>query len=71
MPNRRTTSRLLDGARPRFLLGTHHPLPGCTRYKNCANCMRYALRWRAKVLAATAAPRADQLDLFDGTGWAA
>lgn len=24
------------------------PLPGCT-HKNCANCERYALRWRARV----------------------
>ncbi len=29
------------------------PLPGCTRHKNCANCPRYALRWRRQVLAAT------------------
>jgi len=27
------------------------PLPGCTRHKNCANCPRYALRWRERVLA--------------------
>jgi len=26
------------------------PLPGCTRHKNCANCLRYALRWRAGVI---------------------
>lgn len=25
------------------------PLPGCT-HANCANCIRYALRWREKVL---------------------
>lgn len=27
------------------------PLPGCT-HRSCANCIRYALRWRAQVLAA-------------------
>jgi hypothetical protein len=26
------------------------PLPGCTSHKNCANCSRYALRWRSRVL---------------------
>lgn len=26
------------------------PLPGCVGHKNCANCMRYALRWRDRVL---------------------
>lgn len=33
-------------------------LAGCTGHKNCANCLRYALLWRARVLAtiATAAP---------------
>lgn len=25
-----------------------HPLPGCT-HKSCANCLRYALRWRQQV----------------------
>jgi hypothetical protein len=25
------------------------PLPGCP-HKNCANCLKYALRWRANVL---------------------
>lgn len=25
------------------------PLPGCT-HKSCANCLRYALRWRVRVL---------------------
>lgn len=29
-----------------FYLGTHKaPLPGCS-HKSCANCMRYALKWR-------------------------
>lgn len=26
------------------------PLPGCTGHKNCANCLRYALIWRHRVL---------------------
>jgi hypothetical protein len=26
------------------------PLAGCTAHKNCANCLRYALRWRRSVL---------------------
>lgn len=25
------------------------PLPGCT-HKSCANCLRYALRWRARIM---------------------
>jgi hypothetical protein len=40
------------------------PLPGCTGHINCANCPRYALRWRARVLAASTPNRA-QLALFD------
>lgn len=28
------------------------PLTGCTGHKNCANCLRYALRWRDRVLRA-------------------
>lgn len=30
------------------------PLEGCTSHKNCANCIRYALRWRDQVLASVA-----------------
>lgn len=26
------------------------PLPGCVGHQNCANCLRYALGWRARVL---------------------
>jgi hypothetical protein len=26
------------------------PLPGCTTHRTCANCSRYALRWRTRVL---------------------
>ena len=38
------------------------PLPGCTTHINCANCMRFALDWRDRVLNITEAPR--QLDLL-------
>jgi hypothetical protein len=31
------------------------PLPGCT-HRSCANCLRYALRWRGRVLDALAGP---------------
>jgi hypothetical protein len=36
------------------------PLPGCT-HGSCANCPRYALAWRARLLKRIATP---QLDLF-------
>jgi hypothetical protein len=26
-----------------------HPLPGCTKHKNCANCLTYALQWRDRL----------------------
>lgn len=26
------------------------PMPGCVGHKNCANCLRYALAWRGRVL---------------------
>ncbi|MGY5308199.1 deazapurine DNA modification protein DpdA family protein [Nocardia gipuzkoensis] len=32
------------------------PLPGCSGHKNCANCLRYALAWRDKVLAQLVGP---------------
>ncbi len=32
-------------------------LPGCTRHRNCANCPRYALAWRAQVIAGLDGPR--------------
>jgi hypothetical protein len=32
------------------------PLPGCVRHKCCANCLRYALRWRERVLGLQARP---------------
>ncbi|WP_157762789.1 deazapurine DNA modification protein DpdA family protein [Nocardia yamanashiensis] len=42
------------------------PLPGCT-HQHCQNCLRYALRWRDRVLAAAAEqarrPRGIQLSL--------
>jgi hypothetical protein len=37
------------------------PLPGCATHRNCANCLRYALRWRDAVLATT--PRPEQLEI--------
>jgi hypothetical protein len=38
-------------------------LPGCTTHRNCANCPRYALRWRARVLAGLQTPRQQRLRL--------
>src|SRR5574341_375403 len=32
-------------------------LAGCSRHRNCANCPRYALAWRAQVLADLDGPR--------------
>ena len=26
------------------------PLPGCVTHKNCANCLKYALQWRERLL---------------------
>jgi hypothetical protein len=43
-------------------------LPGCTGHKNCANCLTYATRWRARVLTRYAA-RGYQGSLFDGHAW--
>jgi hypothetical protein len=39
------------------------PLPGCRGHKNCANCLTYATRWRARLLAGMAA-RGHQTDLL-------
>jgi len=39
------------------------PLPGCTRHRNCANCLRYALAWRERLIA-TLTQRSPQLTLF-------
>ena len=38
------------------------PLPGCT-HKSCANCLRYALRWRRQLIEKASRPPA-QLGLF-------
>ncbi|MEV0424452.1 DUF7221 family queuine tRNA-ribosyltransferase-like protein [Streptosporangium canum] len=38
-----------------YYLGT--PLPGCTGHKNCANCLTYALGWRAQLLTRLIAAR--------------
>ncbi|MBG0568085.1 hypothetical protein I4J89_42310 [Actinoplanes sp. NEAU-A11] len=47
-------------------------LPGCTGHRNCANCLRYALAWRTRVLTAIATATA-QPALFglDPAGWPA
>lgn len=42
------------------------PLDGC-RHRSCANCMRYALRWREQVLVEAERPRRQQLDLFSAS----
>ena len=39
------------------------PLPECS-HRSCANCLRYALRWRDQVLAEADRPRFRQLHLF-------
>ncbi len=36
-------------------------LPGCRTHRNCANCARYALRWRATVLRELDRPRQQRL----------
>jgi len=38
-------------------------LPGCHGHRTCANCLRYALRWRARVVAGLAQPRQLRLPL--------
>lgn len=60
---RLTSADSLAWSRDARLLG--EPLPGCTRHKNCANCLRYALRWRTSVLAAAHTQRPIQEGLFD------
>jgi hypothetical protein len=37
-------------------------LPGCTGHRNCANCPRYALAWRARVVAGLDGPRQLRLE---------
>jgi hypothetical protein len=39
------------------------PLPGCRTHTSCANCLRYALGWRARVIAALEGPRQLRLPL--------
>jgi hypothetical protein len=45
------------------------PRPGCTRHRNCANCLAYALAWRASLLAQVraVAARGVQPSLFTTT----
>lgn len=42
-------------------------LPGCSGHRNCANCLTYALKWRAEVVdrIGVGAHAARQLSLFD------
>jgi len=41
-------------------------LPGCTGHQNCANCLRWALQWRDRVLASPdAEPMCWQLSLLE------
>jgi hypothetical protein len=51
-----------------FYLGAHQPLPGCTGYKSCANCLAYATRWRNNVLGRHAR-RGHQASLLDDEDW--
>lgn len=39
------------------------PLPGCVRHRTCANCPRYALAWRERVLRRADQPAPRQLAL--------
>jgi hypothetical protein len=39
------------------------PLPDCVGHKNCANCLPYALAWRAQMLAILDQPRQGRLPL--------
>lgn len=43
------------------------PLPDCTGHKNCANCLTYATKWRARLLTALS-QRGHQGELFDTYG---
>lgn len=45
------------------------PLSGCA-HRTCANCLRFALRWRETVIARLGAARGAQLDLFASVGGA-
>jgi hypothetical protein len=45
------------------------PLPGCTGHRNCANCLRYALRWRTRMLATIAATVVQPSLLELAPGW--
>lgn len=40
------------------------PLPGCVTHKNCANCLKYALRWREKLLSGFGAAPPNQESLL-------
>lgn len=40
------------------------PMLGCVGHRNCANCVRYALRWRERLLGSLAGPRQCALALY-------
>lgn len=46
------------------------PLPGCD-HANCANCLRYALRWRERLIATLGGPEAPRQLTLEGVLWAA
>lgn len=41
------------------------PLPGCVGHKNCANCERWALQWRGKVLGGMGMDVRPQRDIWN------
>ncbi len=47
-----------------FAARKDEPLPGCL-HKNCANCLKYALLWRSKMLQSLTRPSLFQSRLFD------
>ena len=48
------------------------PLPGCQSHRSCANCYRYALRWRTRVLDTIAATTVQPaLFAIGPAGWTA
>lgn len=43
------------------------PLPGCVGHKNCANCMKYAKRWRNKVVNVQGVGKWNRTDFLRGS----
>jgi hypothetical protein len=46
----------------------HPPLPGC-RHRSCANCLRWALRWRTKILQRAKVQQLTLAELSDPAAW--